>query len=413
MLTQGWTGYEWAQVTAPHKQPQFAAESEFQVKGEVVNMLGKKVENARITMISKNSQMPDVNQADKEGKFVFTGIALTDSASFFLKATSKNGDDFGVGIVVDKMASPEFNKPAGRYLPWYIDTTLQKSVSKGISSRLDEAKLSGNHLLNEVEIAEKKIIKGSHNRNGPGVADQTLNEKDIEKAGDITLSELLELKVQGLAVKLFTAVSPARLSYMILDKEAHFVIDGVDLDRVMKVHNINDIKGILDSYPAKDVIGIEVMSSSALTEEYNEDSDPGNEKVSYKAPPKGRSQTIGQVAHKAIKNNLVPPYAYIEITTRDGMGPYRQVTAGTYTFKPLPFVVAKNFYRPRYINKTPDAIKDYRSTIHWNPLVITDKEGKATVSFYASDRPNNYTVVMEGSDMNGNIGSVVQRLGGK
>jgi len=412
MLTQGWTGYEWAQVTALHKQPQFAAEPEFQIKGEVVNMLGKKVENARITMISKNSQMPDVNQADKDGKFVFTGITVTDSASFFLKATSKNGDDFGVGIAVDKAPSPEFNKPAGRYLPWYIDTTLQKSVSKGISSRLDEAKLNGNHVLNEVEIADKKVIKGSHNRNGPGVADQTLDEKDIEKVGAVTLSELLELKVKGLAVKLFTAVSPSRLSYMIYDKEAHFVIDGIDLDRVMKVHNINDIKGILDSYPAKDVIGIEVMSSSALTEDYNEDSDPESAKVSYTAPP-ARGKTKGAVAHTAIKNNLVPPYAYIEITTRDGAGPYRQVTAGTYTFKPLPFVVAKDFYRPRYVDKTPNAIKDFRSTIHWDPLVITDKNGNATVSFYASDKPNNYTVVMEGSDMNGNIGSVVQRLGVK
>jgi len=413
MLTQGWIGYEWAQVTAPHKQPQFAAEPEFQIKGEVVNMLGKKVENARITMISKNAQMPDVNQADKDGKFIFTGITVTDSASFFLKATSKNGDDFGVGIAVDKTPSPEFKKPTGRYLPWYIDTTLQKSVSKGISSRLDEAKLNGNHVLNEVEIAEKKVIKGSHNRNGPGVSDQALDEKDIAKAGDITLSDLLELKVKGLAVKLFTAVSPSRLSYMIYDKEAHFVIDGVDLDRVMKVHNINDIKGILDSYPAKDVTGIEVMSNSSLTEAYNEDSNPENAKVSYTAPPSRGKKTIGQVAHTAIKNNLVPPYAYIEITTRDGMGPYRQVTAGTYTFKPLPFVVAKDFYRPRYVDKTPNAIKDFRSTIHWDPLVITDKNGNAIVSFYASDRPNNYTVIIEGSDMNGNIGTVVQRLGGK
>ena len=119
------------------------------------------------------------------------------------------------------------------------------------------------------------------------------------------------------------------------------------------------------------------------------------------------------MGHRSRQRGGQPRFAYIEITTRNGIGPYRQVSPGTYSFKSLPFIIAKDFYRPRYVDKTPNGIKDYRSTIHWDPFVVTGKDGKAVVSFYASDRPNNYTIIMEGSDMNGNIGSIVQKFSQK
>ena len=45
-----------------------------------------------------------------------------------------------------------------------------------------------------------------------------------------------------------------------------------------------------------------------------------------------------------------------------------------------------------------------RSTVHWEPNVITDKEGKASILFYTADNPGSYTVILEGSDMQGNLG---------
>jgi hypothetical protein len=37
--------------------------------------------------------------------------------------------------------------------------------------------------------------------------------------------------------------------------------------------------------------------------------------------------------------------------------------------------------------------------------VITDETGNAYIYFYTADRAGRYTVTMEGSDMNGNIGA--------
>jgi len=383
LLTQGWTGYSWAEVTAPKQKTQFEAEPEFQIKGKVVNLLGKKVANARVILMAKSS-IPQVTQADKDGRFIFTQIPVADSANFFLKATNKNGNDLGMGINIDEITLPEFNKTKGRYLPWYIDTSLQKSISKGINSRLEEENLTGDHMLKQVEIKEKKIIPGSHNLNGPGEADQTLNEKDIEKVGAANLEELLELKVKRLRFDGITA-------YKIDKSVVSFVMDGVLMtDRPIV------LKGVFDSYPAKDITGIEVMTSSILIDEYLWKNLTANDLKKFFA--------------SSMKKQLSIPYAFIEITTRNGVGKFRQVSPGTYSFKPIPFVVAKEFYKPRYVDKAPNALKDLRSTIHWEPLVITDKDGKATVSFYASDKPNNYMVVMEGSDMKGNIGSIEQKI---
>jgi uncharacterized protein YfaS (alpha-2-macroglobulin family) len=47
---------------------------------------------------------------------------------------------------------------------------------------------------------------------------------------------------------------------------------------------------------------------------------------------------------------------------------------------------------------------DIRSTIHWEPNIFTDKDGKATISFYTADAPGKYTIIAEGADLDGNVG---------
>jgi uncharacterized protein YfaS (alpha-2-macroglobulin family) len=71
----------------------------------------------------------------------------------------------------------------------------------------------------------------------------------------------------------------------------------------------------------------------------------------------------------------------------------------------------KDFYRPRYaVKSTPVKYADLRSTIHWQPSVITGKDGQATVSFYAADKPTTYTVTLEGGDLNGKLGHQTQKI---
>ncbi|HVW99421.1 MAG TPA: hypothetical protein VHA52_03130, partial [Candidatus Babeliaceae bacterium] len=67
------------------------------------------------------------------------------------------------------------------------------------------------------------------------------------------------------------------------------------------------------------------------------------------------------------------------------------------------------FYHPRY-NSVNDSTANIYSTIHWEPVVETDTDGTATVSFYAASHSGTYTIVTEGSDMNGHLGYHQQKI---
>jgi hypothetical protein len=79
-------------------------------------------------------------------------------------------------------------------------------------------------------------------------------------------------------------------------------------------------------------------------------------------------------------------------------------TPGTYLYKPLAATLPKQFYRPKYNTKSVITGTHLRSTIHWEPNIVTDTAGKATVSFYSADKPATYTITIEGSDLNGSLG---------
>jgi len=55
---------------------------------------------------------------------------------------------------------------------------------------------------------------------------------------------------------------------------------------------------------------------------------------------------------------------------------------------------ARTFYAPKY--ETPNTIPDVRTTIHWEPNVVTDKNGVATISYYNADPKGKIRVVAEG-----------------
>ena len=68
------------------------------------------------------------------------------------------------------------------------------------------------------------------------------------------------------------------------------------------------------------------------------------------------------------------------------------------------YSVAKKFYSPKYTTTETAERTDFRETIYWNPVVQTDKEGKATVEFYNSDASTTFRAIAEGIGYNGKLG---------
>jgi hypothetical protein len=74
---------------------------------------------------------------------------------------------------------------------------------------------------------------------------------------------------------------------------------------------------------------------------------------------------------------------------------------GTIVARGLGFSTSKEFYSPKYENTNTN----YRPTLYWNASVRTNKDGKATVTFYNSDIAKKLNIVVEGTDGLGNVGS--------
>jgi hypothetical protein len=314
---------------------------------------------------------------DNSGKFQFENLYPADSASYFLQARNAKGRSFNVGIQIEEFKPWVVSGNTKQSWPWYfnLDTTSVKLLRNRVSYGLEQQKLSGANLLKEVVIKGNKVIKNSNNLNGPGESDLALDEKDMEKAGKKTLEDVLFENLKGLTQ------SPRTQYYILLDRLVHLVIDGVYIPR-LKPDGIGMgqfFRQYLQYITAEDVKGIEVMSMTKNVGSYWQ---------AFLHP-------MENPAH----------HAFIEITTRSGNGAFMKTTPGTYLLKPITFGSDRQFYSPVYRVKAKSATQDTRSSVYWNPTIITDKNGLAKVWFYTTDKPGTYTVTIEGTNLEGAIGA--------
>jgi len=429
LLTQGWIGYDWGQVLNP---PVFAfqPEHDLTVKGSVTNVFNKPVKGTNVLLFSKLPAILMDTTTDKDGRFVFDSFPRVDTPIFVLKAVNKNGKSFNVGISVDEVKPPEFIKPfSPMMMPWYVnsDSTLLNYTKNYALIKQRENFPMGGHILKEVKITAKKIVHGSQNLNGPGEADLVLDEKDMEAAGKKTMLQLLQENVKGFREGAFaggnswmaitdkflsayvTDLNPSSQWYFINGKPVKLIVDGISVTQVMKAdpREMDAVfylmRNYLKSHAAEDVKGIEMIHTAGYAAAYLSRYDPGD--------------LITDALHNIPPIDISPSdIAFVEITTRGGHGPVIDNTPGMYLYKPLPVSWPKQFYKPKYaVKDTTKHLPDLRSTIDWEPNITTDANGEAKLWFYAADKPSTYTLIIEGADMNGNLGYKTGKIvvGGK
>jgi len=382
LLTQGWIGYDWEKLIKP-VPPAFIAEPEFSVRGKVTNLFNSPINKAHVILMALGSRREVRDTVtDKKGEFVFTNFSRLDSLTFFLDARNKKEKKFGVGLTVNEFKPAEIKSlPAWNTSPWYVnsDSTIVNYTRN--KERL-EAQLyqSGKYKrLQEVKIIAKKMIKGSLNLNGSGNADQVIDEAEIEKDANRNknLLQLLREKVKG-----FTSTPrPDDDIYRIYTTRVLFVIDGISL------RDFGSARETLEYLDAADVKGIEVMY-----------------RLGYSGMYKSRFLSVAE-------QMTVTEVAFIEITTRSGNGVFFRRSPGVLLYKPVPITLPVQFYSPAYpVKNNSEPAQDLRSTIYWNPNLVTDANGETDTRFYAADTPATYTVTIQGSDINGSVGYKIQKI---
>jgi hypothetical protein len=89
-----------------------------------------------------------------------------------------------------------------------------------------------------------------------------------------------------------------------------------------------------------------------------------------------------------------------QIKVDDGLGKKSAIIGG--------YTPVRQFYAPNYEENPELEKEDYRNTLFWAPFVNTDSTGVAQVSFFNSDEPGNWQVVVEGITADGKLCRGVQ-----
>jgi hypothetical protein len=97
-------------------------------------------------------------------------------------------------------------------------------------------------------------------------------------------------------------------------------------------------------------------------------------------------------------------WGVIEITLKNGRTGFSEPPATNIGRMVVNgYSVQREFYSPAYNKANEGKGADLRSTIYWNPNIVTGTEGKALVSYFTADQAGTYRAVAEGIDIDGRL----------
>jgi len=382
LLTQGWVGYDWKEIFGPPVNPEYEAEPEFKVKGRVSNLFNKPVANADVMLISTKPELLLNTKTDENGQFAFSKFPPLDIINFKLQTKRT----LNIGLVVDEFVPPELTLTSNMPAPWYVNTdSIRLNFAFKKKTEWDEGFDARNSiLLKQVEIKAKQIWV-------PDPPLLQLNEEEIRNARPgkkpLTLHDLLNQQ-QALSQMPLMLIVDGKLARHLEVPRHEFKpgikYDGMKIDTTLVPDEAPEIMGLLNGLTTEDIKGFTAQKIIVSKKVWV----PGIEGY--------------------IRQDIV--YLLIRVTTNTNLGMNRYagsesaIPPGSYVYRPMPISWPHKLYSPRYTVASPVTGKDRRSTIFWEPNLITDASGKADLSFYSADQPGTYTVIIEGTDLNGNFG---------
>lgn len=367
LLTQGWRKVNWKSIINNQNPPLlFEPEKSMKISGRITKG-GKPVAKGKVSLFSSSGGFFATDTlSDAEGRFNFDDIAFGDSTRFIVQArTDKDNKNVQIDLDIPSNQIITANKNTGD-IEINVNTTLMSYLNqsdKYFDEQMRRGFLSRTIMLKEVKIVEKKNpAPNSANLNGAGRADQIITAKDLEIA--FSLSQFLQGRIAGVNIVNGQAVMMRSMGLGGARPMA-IVLDGMNMG--------GDFR--LDDIVVNDIESVEILKNIGNTAIYG-------------------SQGANGV---------------IVITTKRGAGTesnYARYSPGIVTYTPKGYYAVRQFYSPKY-TATPDDKPDLRTTVYWNPHLVTDPTGKANINYFNTDQAGKYRIVIEGIDAFGNIGRSV------
>ena len=360
MLTQGWRRFKTPEIVkGKYEEPKYYIEAGQLLSGKVRNILNKPSKKCKVMALLPYSGSIVVAETDSVGRFLIDGIQFPDSTTLILKA--KKAKVLGEQeIIVDKDIFPKANT----YIPSSFDNT-QLVPNEYLGQSKDKYYSEGGMRvvsLDEVTVKAAKINKNEVKEYYSGFEDTKVTAEQLDKYPGMTVLNLLQM-LSGATVENEQVYFRGNLS------PAMFLIDNIEVQpefqQDITLLNSNEIESI----------SIFKGASAAIF------------------GSRGGSGVVAIQLKKGYIRKAEDPISLTHVT-------------------PLGFQKPTEFYVPKYdvesIRKSPKV--DLRTTIYWNPKLVTDTAGNVNVKFFTADNPSKYSVVVEGITKDGEICRYVGHL---
>lgn len=363
MMTHGWRRFKWEEMFSRQADFDFPIERAIALRGQLTKAFFENKTEGTVTYnLIDSTNTVGLTETDTEGNFEIPDLYFTGEKKIILTGKSRKGKD-NVLVKVDTMSItfPATETPNGKTsstLTEWEDRLIKKSfIRENVEASFD---LENVVMLDEITVEDRRIdrreVVNKEVNNLYGKGDNTVFADEIFKSSPVQHPlELLRGRVSG--VRIFGSIN--RWSVQI----GGIASINSGTRPLILIDNIPVPLDFLNSIPASMIKSIEV----------------------YKGPS---AAVFGAQGANGV----------LAFFTKPGYSPGdRYKSVNSIILKLKGYQEYMEFYSPDYSEKKPEHIKpDKRATIHWEPLIETDENGQASLSFFTADEPMEIELIIEG-----------------
>ncbi len=397
MLTHGWRRFTWKEVTEKKRSVMYQPEQNGFISGTVVDVASGKAVPATITLIELANQARVAKvQTKADGSFAFLDVDPATTVQLIAQVSALSLKSAKLEIRLDEKAKSSYKVIAGNNAPpaWQKRRQIIEVPDEVMADQISFSAAAPMVAMAEVDFTDMEVMPGAVL--GMQADVKQLSEVVVvgygvqerrELSGAVTYihaSDLMatggeENQLQGRAAGVqitgntgvASAVRIRGSSSINAGSQPLYIIDGFPVD-----NEVSNTFSAFSTIHPENIDNIQVLKGAAGTALY------------------GSRASNGVILITTKKGYYTP-----------GRIPKTKQVLQTAVVSPKVFTAVREFYAPVYgPEEQPEVRSDFRSTIYWNPTVVTDQKGKAKVTFYNSDELTSFRVTAEGIAINGLIG---------
>ncbi|MDR1116166.1 MAG: carboxypeptidase regulatory-like domain-containing protein [Tannerella sp.] len=348
MLTQGWRRYDTERIVRNNLTSLDTLQAKGHgLSGTVRYALGwRPVENANVNILSMSGDFTYETSTDRNGRFYLPDSETPDSTVLIVQTDARADRPVKYELLLDGASYPERTLPVvAAGAPDRVQ--FANYVDKAEQQYVDEFGTRIRHIPEVTITAPKKMGIDYSRYYQPRDVQHVMTENDLKKFPP-TSFESLVMRIPGIVIDENNLFSYAR-------EPVVFIVDDFPPDAMSQEDPL------LDDIVLSQIIQVDFLVTQ----------------VGFI-----RAKYVVSITTSSRKPKETPYIKY---------------------FMPLGFQRPSEFYVPKYDTPEKNTKPDLRTTIHWQPNLTTDEEGKASFSFYTADAPSTYTVVIEGMAEDGKI----------